>query len=380
MIWRITLANPTIGAEEEKAALDVLRSGWLSMGRVTEEFESKFASMLGVRYAFATSSGTAALHLASLSLGVGPGDEVIVPSLTFVATVNAFVYDGAVPVFAEITGEDNLNISPQDIERRITSRTKGIVVVHYAGYPVDIESVLGVARRHNLWVVEDAAHAPLARLSGRFLGTFGDVAAFSFFPNKNMTTGEGGMVVTNREDLADRIRLFRSHGMTTLTWERHKGHAHSYDVVALGRNYRIDELRSALGLVQLRKLAENNRKRGNLTELYRKLLADVDDLKVPFIGHPGEPAYHIMPVLVPLGKRKKVIDYMRRSGIQTSVHYPPVHLFTYYRERFGFREGALPTTERVALSELTLPLYPGMTEDDIAVVVETLKEALTTVC
>ena len=380
MSWRITLANPTIGAEEEKAVLDVLRSGWLSMGRVTEEFESEFARMLGVKYAFATSSGTAALHLASLSLGVKPGDEFIVPSLTFVASVNAFVYDGAVPIFAEITGENNLDISPQDIEKRITPGTKGIVVVHYAGYPVDMESVLGIARKHNLWVVEDAAHSPLARFSGRFLGTFGDVAAFSFFPNKNMTTGEGGMVVTNRKDLADRVRLFRSHGMTTLTWERHKGHAHSYDVVALGRNYRIDELRSALGLVQLRKLAENNRKRAMLTKLYREFLSDVEGVNVPFIGHPGEPAYHIIPILVPQEKREQIIDYMKGHGIQTSVHYPPVHLFTYYREKFGFEEGALPVTERVALSELTLPLYPEMTEDDVAVVVETLKKALTTVC
>ena len=366
MNWIVPLADLDFGQEEETAVLEVLRSRWLTMGAVTSRFEESFAELVGAKYAFAVSNATVALHMACEALGVGPGDEVIVPSLTFVATANAAHYAGAAVRFAEIVSERELNIAPASIEAQITPRTKAIIVVHYAGYPCRMEAIRALADAHGLALIEDAAHAPGASLMGRSLGAWGDVGCFSFFSNKNLSTGEGGMLVTDREDIADRVRLLRSHGMTSLTWDRHKGHAYSYDVVAQGYNYRIDEIRAALGTVQLGKLAANNALREKYTHLYWDLLANTD-VGLPFMDLAGDPAYHIMPVLLPEGAdRKNFIDYMRAKGIQTSIHYPPIHQFTHYRDRYpGVR---LPLTESVAAREVTLPLYPGMGAEKVALV------------
>ena len=278
--WKVPLADLDLGEEEIAAVTKVLRSRWLSMGPVTEEFEQHFASYIGVKHAFAVTNCTAALHLAHLALGAGPGDTVICPSLTFVATANAIRYTGASPVFADITSADDLNISPDDIEAKIDETTKGICVVHYGGYPCDMERIMHIARLHQLYVMEDVAHAPGAAcwFSGnengksvlKNCGSIGDIGCFSFFSNKNMTTGEGGMITTNSDTLAKKIRLLRSHGMTSLTWDRDKGHSFSYDVVEVGYNYRIDEVRSALGLTQLKKLDSNNAKRAEIENLYRR--------------------------------------------------------------------------------------------------------------
>ena len=245
MEWRVPLADLDFDQEEEQAILSVLRSRWLTMGSVTQQFEEEFAKVTGVKHAFALSNATAALHLACLALGIGTGDEVIVPSLTFVATANAVLYTGAEVRFADILGLDELNISPDAIEKEITARTKAIIVMHYGGFPCRIHEIRAIADRHGLALIEDAAHAPGAALAGRSLGAWGEVACFSFFSNKNLSTGEGGMLVTDREDIAEKVRLLRSHGMTSVTWDRHQGHAYSYDVVDLGYNYRSDEIRSA---------------------------------------------------------------------------------------------------------------------------------------
>ena len=268
MEWRVPLADLDYGPEENQAVLDVLNSRWLTMGAVTQEFERRFAEKLGVSHALAISNATVALHLACLALGIGPGDEVIVPSLSFVATSNAVLYTGANAKFADILGTDELTISPDAIEKLITKNTRAIIVMHYGGYPCRMKEIMEIAGRHNLAVIEDAAHAPGASLNGKPLGTWGDIGCFSFFSNKNMSTGEGGMLVTNRDDIARKVRLLRSHGMTSLTWDRHQGHAYSYDVVELGYNYRIDEIHSALGIVQLQKLETNNRKRAEITKKY----------------------------------------------------------------------------------------------------------------
>src|SRR6476469_10574113 len=297
-VWRIPLADVDMGEPEIAAVTEVLRSGWLTMGEKTQAFEAAMAARLGVRHAFAVANGTVALHLPYAALGLGPGDEVILPALTFVATANAATYTGATPVFADICGLHDLNIDPADVARRITPRTRAICVVHYAGYPVDMNPILALAREHGLGVVEDAAHAPGATYQGQSLGTLGDVGCFSFFSNKNLAVGEGGMVVTNRDDLAERIRLMRSHGMTTLTWDRHRGHASSYDVVSPGFNYRLDEIRAALGLAQLDRLDGNNARRKTLVDHYRELLAGVPGVEAPFTQPLGEPSYHIMPVLL----------------------------------------------------------------------------------
>jgi dTDP-4-amino-4,6-dideoxygalactose transaminase len=373
MEWRVPLADLDFDEREEQAVLSILRSRWLTMGAVTQEFEREFADFVGVKHALAVSNATEALHLANLSLGIGPGDEVILPSLTFVASANSVLYTGASPRFVDICSQDELNISPEEIEKAINSRTKAILVVHYGGYPCRMPEILEIASQHGLAVIEDAAHAPGARLQGRSLGTWGDVGCFSFFSNKNLSTGEGGMVVTDRDDLAQKIRILRSHGMTSLTWDRHQGHAYSYDVVELGYNYRIDEIRSAIGRVQLEKLLENNARRKEITLTYWKTL-EGKGYTLPFKDSPGEPSYHILPILLPdRMNRKDFIDYLRSEGIQTSIHYPPIHRFQYHRSHLS--EVKLPVTEFVAEHEVTLPLYPTMEPGQVDRVVSAVLQA-----
>jgi dTDP-4-amino-4,6-dideoxygalactose transaminase len=376
MQWKVPLADVDLGEEEIDAVERVLRSRWLTMGEVTREFERAFAAHVGARHAIAVSNGTAALHLAYTALGLGPGDEVILPSLTFVATANTVLQAGARPVFADITSLDDLTISPKSIEASITPRTKAICVMHYAGYPCDMDKIMHIARRHALAVVEDAAHAPGAELEGRKCGAIGDIGCFSFFSNKNMAVGEGGMITTHRDDLAVKMRLMRSHGMTTLTWDRHRGHAHSYDVVALGYNYRLDEVHAAIGLVQLEKLAANNQRRGEVAAQYRRHLEAGPALKLPFEAPRGKASFHLFPVILGPGiDRAAFMEKMKAVGIQTSIHYPPIHRFSYYRERFEGREGELPLTEDVGRREVTLPLYPTMSDEQVQWVIDAVREA-----
>ena len=281
-IWVVPLSDVLVDAEIEAAVVETLRSGWWSMGERVAAFEEQFASFCGVQSAFAVANGTAALHLALLAVGCGPGDEVLVPSLNFVAAANTIGHVGATPVFCDVEGEDRLTVDPEDIEAAVSPATRAIVVMHYGGHPCRMDAILEVARRHDLAVIEDAAHAVGAELSGRACGAIGSIGCFSFFSNKNLPTGEGGMVVTDDEQLAERIRLLRSHGMTTLTWDRHRGHAHTYDVVAQGYNYRFDELRAAIGLVQLPHLRERNAARGRIVSKYRSELEGVGGLTMPF--------------------------------------------------------------------------------------------------
>jgi len=377
MNWIVPLSDVKFGSEEINAVTAVLESGWLTMGEVTAEFEKEFAAYTGAKHALAVSNATVALHMACLALGIGPGDEVIVPSLTFVATANAVRYTGATPMFADITSENDLTISLASIERSLTPRTRALMVMHYAGYVCDMPRILAWAQAHGLPVIEDAAHAAGSFLDGKHLGTWGKVGCFSFFSNKNLSTGEGGMIVTDDDVLAQQFHLLRSHGMTSLTWDRHQGHAWSYDVVAEGYNYRIDEIRSALGREQLRKLPANNARRRELIALYRDLLAEsCPALSVPFADHPGVSAGHIMPALLQKGAdRLRFMEGMKSRGIQTSIHYPPVHTFT------SFKDGArgadrLPVTDDVAAREVTLPLYPTLTDAQLRLVVEAARDAL----
>ena len=374
---RVPLSDMAYGPEEEQAALNVIKSRWLTMGSVTKELESEFSRFTGVKHALAVSNGTHALHLACLALGLGPGDEVIAPALTFVASTNAVLYTNAEVRFAEIIGKSDLNISPEAIQKQITARTKAILVVHYGGYPCQMPEIMKLARSYGLAVIEDAAHAPGASLEGRALGTWGDVGCFSFFSNKNLATGEGGMVITGSDEIAEKVRILRSHGMTTLTWDRHRGHAYTYDVVALGNNYRIDEIRAALGLAQLKKLEANNARRKAITERYREGLSQTTyaGVDIPFLDRLGQPSYHIFPMLLPEDvNRQAFMETMRNLGVQTSIHYPPIHTFSYYRQRYpGI---SLPITEAVASREVTLPLYPGMKDEDVDFVLSAIGEAL----
>jgi dTDP-4-amino-4,6-dideoxygalactose transaminase len=377
MGWNVPLSDVVFGNEEFSAVQKVLESGWLTMGAVTQDFEQEFAAFTGSKHAFAVNNATAALHLACQAIGLKSGDEVIVPSLTFVATANAIRYTGATPVFADISSETDLTISVEAIEKAITPKTRAIMVMHYSGYACDIPRIMELAKKHNLLVIEDAAHAAGSFLDGRHLGTFGIAGCFSFFSNKNMTTGEGGMVVTNSDEMADKIRVMRSHGMTSMTWDRHQGHAWSYDVVALGYNYRIDEIRSALGRAQLSKLNDFNSRRRELTQLYRDTLLElVPEVIVPFANHPGISACHIMPVVLPAkADRLHFMEKMKEQGIQTSIHYPPIHRFSAFKDSFD-RPLLLAVTEDVANREVTLPLYPTLSDEQVMTVAQAVQNAL----
>lgn len=359
MEWKIPLSEPSLDERETAAVVEVLKSRWLTMGEVTQRFERAFAEMTGARHAFAVTNCTAALHIANLALGIGSGDEVICPALTFVATANATRYTGANVAFADCISETDLTVDPDDLEGRITPSTRAISVMHYAGFPCDMDRIMEIARSRGLKVIEDCAHSPLAwtRLAGgekRFLGTIGDIGCYSFFGNKNMTTGEGGMITTNDDELASRIRLLRSHGMTTLTYDRHKGHASGYDVVALGYNYRIDEIRSALGIVQLEKLEANNEARRRNFKLYVEALKNNRNVIVPFSGRSLDGAVpHIMSVIVKEGY-EGVREKFRAAAIQTSKHYELVPSFTFYRGS-GFKS-RLPLLGNL----ITLPLWADM--------------------
>jgi dTDP-4-amino-4,6-dideoxygalactose transaminase len=369
----VPLSDLLVDDELLEAARSTIASGWWSMGPRVAEFESAFADFCGSKHALAVSNGTAALHLSLLACGCGPGDEVVVPSLTFVAAANVIRHVGATPVFCDIKGAHDLNLDPEDLEAAISPRTKAIVVLHYGGYPCDMAAVLALAKRHGLVVIEDAAHAPGARVDGASCGTLGDVGCFSFFSNKNLPVGEGGAVVTDDDDLAERIRLLRSHGMTTLTWDRHRGHAHTYDVVAQGFNYRLDELRAALALVQLERLPAANARRGDIVARYRERLEGVGGSIVPFDDR-SESAHHLAVVVLRPGiDREAVREAMKESGVQTSVHYPPVHSFSLYRHD---SERVLPRTDDVAARLVTLPLFPHMTEVQVDTVVDALGDAL----
>jgi dTDP-4-amino-4,6-dideoxygalactose transaminase len=374
--WLVPLSDVAVDEELVAAAGEAVASGWWSMGPRVAEFERAFADFVGVAHALAVGSGTAAIHLALDACGCGPGDEVIVPSLTFVAAANSVVATGARPVFCDATGLTDLNLDVADVEAALTPRTRAIVVLHYGGFPCAVDEVARIASDRGIAVIEDAAHAPGARVGGRSCGALARVGCFSFFANKNLPVGEGGMVTTDDPSVAERVRLLRSHGMTTLTWDRHRGHASGYDVLDAGFNYRLDEVRAAIGLVQLRRLEAGNVARAHLWGRYRDALSDLDGLIVPF-ALPTDgvvPAFHLAVVVLPEGvSRDAVREAMATAGVQTSVHYPPIHRFSAYAGATG-RE--LPHTEAVADRLLTLPLYPHMGERAVDVVVAALRAAL----
>jgi len=367
----ISLSDPVIGKKEKKALCAVIDSQWITMGERVAAFERAFAHLHGMDDAVAVSSCTAGLHLCLAALNIGPGDEVLVPSLTFVATVNAVLYVGATPVFVDIEKEDIPHISLSDAQTKCTPRTKAVIVMHYGGYLVDLPKWRAFADTNQIFFLEDAAHAPGVNDVGRW----SNAAVFSFFTNKNMTTAEGGMVLAREMALLKDIRRLRSHGMTTLTLDRYRGHAYSYDVTALGYNYRMDELRAAIGLVQLPQLQKWNKKRSELAHSYRRVISiNIPEVIIPF-AQDHETAAHLMPIVLPVDtNRQEVMQQLNEASIQTSIHYPPIHHFSYYRERFP--GVVLPQTEKFCARELTLPLHPSLTEKHVEQTVEPLRQAI----
>jgi len=373
--WIVPLSDVLVDDEIEQAVTGAVRSGWWSMGPRVEKLELEFAHFCGVRHALAVANGTAALHLALLAVGCGRGDEVLLASLNFVAAANTIRHTGAHPVFCDIHGVDDLNVSPADLEAAIGPRTRAIVVMHYGGYPCRMDAILELADRRGLTVIEDAAHAPGALWRERRAGTIGNVGCFSFFSNKNLPVGEGGMIVTDDDALAERIRLLRSHGMTTLTWDRHRGHASTYDVVAEGFNYRMDELHAAIALVQLGRLEQQNAARARIVDFYRDVLDRRSGMTIPFAPQDDvTPAHHLAVLVLPEGHdRDGFRAALAERGIQTSVHYPPIHRFSAYRHLGSSR--SLPLTEVVETRLVTLPLYPHMSDDEICAVTEAVVAA-----
>jgi dTDP-4-amino-4,6-dideoxygalactose transaminase len=363
---RLTLADPTIGAEEIDAVREVLESRWLSAGPVTAAFERDFAAALGVPDAVAVSSGTAALHLAVMALGLGPGDEVIVPSLSFVASAAVTALCGATPVFADVRSELDLTIAADDVARLVTPRTRAIVAMHYGGFPCDLEALAAVARDSGASLIEDAAHAPVVRAGAAMLGTAGAAGCFSLYVTKNVTAGEGGMVVARDAGLLGRARALRSHAMARSD-DPGRQPTGGYDVTGLGLNYRPTEISSAIGRVQLGRLPDDRARRRSLVAVYREALAAVPGLVIPFADRQGDSAHHLMAVLLPPGiDRADLQASLAASGVQTSVHYPPTHLFSFYRRTFPTAGRRLPVTESVAGRLLSMPLHGRMLDEDAA--------------
>lgn len=375
MAYKIPLFDLNFDAEEETAVIETLRSKWISIGPKTSEFEERFAQMLQTKYAVALSNCTVALHLAMKLLDIKPDDEVICPSLTFVATVNAIRYVDAIPVFADIKSFDDLTIDPSDIKAKITKKTKAIVVMHYGGFACDMDSIMNLANEHGLKVIEDACHGPLSEYRGKKLGTIGDMGCFSFFSNKNISTGEGGMLITNNPGYFEKAKLLRSHGMTSLSYERAKGHSTSYDVVDLGYNYRMDDIRAAIGIVQLSKLQSDLLKRAELRNYYLEKLEGHKSIIIPFKEQKYLSSNYIFAVLLN-NSTTKLRDRIRRklaeAGIQTSVHYPAVHRFSIY-QRYSLK---LPKTEYASDNLITLPLFFKLDKSQIDFIVNHLCECL----
>lgn len=369
---KVPLFDLHFGEEEEQAVLDAIRSKWISTGPRCEAFEKRFAELIGAKHAVSLSSCTAGLHLSLRALGVGPGDEVIVPSLSFVATASSALMAGASPVFADVESLDRWTIDPADVEAKITTKTKAVIPMHYGGHGANMPALCALADKHGLRLVEDACHAPLGTLGDRMLGTFGDAANYSFYSNKNITTGEGGMLVTDDEDLARRIRLLRSHGMTSTAYERSQG-AEFYDVVEFGYNYRMDDVRAALGLVQVERLEDDLVKREELVARYRENLARAAGLIVPFADYGGRSSNYVFGVLLPEGTdRKEVRGKLAERGVSTTMHYPPIHLFSCYAPY----RSELPFTEMIGRREISLPIFYDMTMEQVDYVCDTLRSLL----
>ncbi len=356
----VPLFDLRLDPEDIEAVMEVLRSGWLTMGPRTAEFEETFAAHLGARHAVAVSSCTAALHLAYLAAGVGPGDEVVVPAMTFAATAAAAIYCGGRPVFADILGPHDLSLDPADVEAKLSPRTRAVCVVHFAGYAAPVRELRELCDSRGIALIEDVAHAPDADVDGRMLGTWGLAGAFSFFSNKVLACGEGGLVATDSDEVAALARSLRSQGMTSGSWSRYTGRTDSYDAVGLGFNYRLDEPRAALLLSRLRRLESDVTRRRELTRAYRAKFAGVDGVSVPYTDEAVEHSTcYVMPVVVDdEARRDGVRRFMRERGVQTSLFYPAIHEFTAYRERFG--EVSLPRSEHIARAEITVPLFPEM--------------------
>ncbi len=375
----LPFARPSIGEEEIAELLDTLRSGWITTGPKVERFASEFADAVGGRFAVPVSSATAGLHVALLALGVGPGDEVITTPMTFVATLNVIVHCGALPVLADIDAATR-NVRVEEIERRLSPRTKAILPVHFVGQPADLDPILELAHTSGIAVLEDAAHAVGAEYRGRRIGSFPTTSVFSFHPNKNMTTGEGGMVVTEDEDVFEKASLLKFHGMDREAWKRFaKAGSPRYDVAVPGFKYNMMDIQAALGLHQLKRLEGFLAERARLAARYDEKLADLAGVIRPLaVPYPVRHAWHLYAPLLDTDRltidRDRFVDELKRRNIGAGVHYTAAHEFTYYASEFGWRPDDFPEAHYVSERIVSLPLFPGLTDEDQDDVVEAVRE------
>lgn len=365
-----------IETEEINAVLEVLQSGWLTTGPRVKEFEARFSHYVGASHAVAVSSCTAALHLALHAIGLEEGDEVILPTMTFASSGEVVLYFRATPVLIDCEA-NAFHMDPDLIEKAITSRTKAILPVHYSGYAADMDSVLDIARRHGLKVIEDAAHALPSRYKGKMIGTIGDITCFSFYATKTITTGEGGMVTTSNSEYADRVRMLSLHGVTRDAWKRYSAEGSwRYDIQATGYKYNLTDLQAALGLAQLQKCETMRARRCALASRYTAALASVDAFHTPAVPDQVEHAWHLYVIEVNekalnIG-RDRIIEELKLRGIGTSVHFIPLHLHSLYQQQCGYRQGQFPNAERHFFSAISLPLFPSMTMGEQDRVIEAL--------
>lgn len=368
-----------IDEDDITAVTNVLRSDWLTTGPNVNEFETAFASLVGAREAVAVSNGTAALHAAMNALGVGPGDEVIVPAMTFAASANCVVYQGGTPVFADVQA-DTLLIDPDDVAAKITARTKAIVAVDYAGQPCDYERLHTLAHRHGLKLVADACHAIGGEYREIPVGTLADLSVFSLHPVKHITTGEGGVIATNDAELARRMRVFRNHGITTDHRQRAEQGSWFYEMVELGYNYRLTDFQCALGLSQLRKLPGWVVRRQAIAQMYDAAFAGLTAVSPlttrPEVSH----AYHLYVVRFDLSQltvdRNMLFQALRAEGLGVNLHYIPVHLHPFYRQRFGMQSGLCPAAEAAYAEIMSLPIFPQMSDEDVQDVITAVSKVV----
>ena len=371
--------HQSIGEDDIQSVVDVLRSDWLTTGPKVAEFEEAFAARVGAKYAVSFSSGTAALHGAAFAAGLKPGDEAITTPMTFAATANCVLYQGATPIFADVSS-DTLNLDPEKVAAKITPRTRALLPVDYAGHPADLAGLQELARRHHLIVIEDASHALGAEYRNRRVGSIADMTVFSFHPVKHLATGEGGMVTTDRADFAETLRRFRNHGISSDARQRQTEGQWHYEMVLLGFNYRLTDIACALGLSQLKKLDENLRRRREIAAGYADAFQDLGSITLPAVRSGSRPAWHLYPIRLKLEKlsveRSHVFRALRAENIGVNVHYIPVHLHPYYRERFGTRNGEYPVAEKAYESLISLPMFHSMTDQDVGHVVEAVNKIL----
>jgi len=355
----IPYGRQCVDEDDIRAVVDVLRSDWLTTGPAVTTFEKNIASFVGANNAVAVCNGTAALHCAMYALDIGPGDEVIVPPITFAATANCVCYRVAIPVFADVD-PNTLLIDPEQVEQKITANTKAIIGVDYAGQPCDWDRLREIATRHGVALVADGCHALGAEYKYRKVGTLADLTVFSFHPVKHITTGEGGMIVTNNDDYAARMRLFRSHGITSDARQREKAGSWFYEMVDLGYNYRISDIQCALGTSQLAKLAKWIERRREIAACYDRFFANNNIAQPLNVSEHVTHAYHLY--VVRISNRDAIFSALRAKGIGVNVHYVPVHLHPFYRKKFGTREGMCPNAENAYTQIISLPMFPGLTK------------------